>query len=184
MKPATTLVRVTAASDALDRLTALVPDFPEPGVLFRDLTPVLADAAALRAVATELAEVAAGDYDAIAGVEARGFALAAAAAALSSTGLVLIRKAGKLPRPTYHREYDLEYGRAALELHRDELPAGSRVLLVDDVLATGGTLVAALALLSEAEIEVVGISVALELSALGGRARLADRDVHALRQIE
>jgi adenine phosphoribosyltransferase len=177
---------MTAASDALDRLTAIVPDFPEPGVLFRDLTPVLADPAALRLVATELAQPPEGvdGYDAIVGVEARGFALAAAAAALTGRGLVLIRKAGKLPRPTYRRDYELEYGRASLELHRDELPAGSRVLLIDDVLATGGTLVAALALLSEARIEVVGISVALELSALGGRARLDGHRVHALRQVD
>lgn len=175
-----TLVPMTAARESLDRLTALVPDFPEPGVLFRDLTPVLADPAALRAVAIELAEAADG-YDAIAGIEARGFALAAAAAALRGTGLVLIRKAGKLPRPTYHRAYDLEYGADALELHRGELPRGSRVLVVDDVLATGGTLVAALALLKEAGIEVVGISVALELAALGGRERLSGHAVHAIR---
>jgi adenine phosphoribosyltransferase len=177
---APTLVRVTAASDALDRLTAIVPDFPEPGIVFRDLTPVLADASALHAVASELAEVAAGDYTAIAGVEARGFALAAAAAAVSGTGLVLIRKAGKLPRPVYRREYALEYGTAALELHRDELPAGSRVLLVDDVLATGGTLGAALGLLADAGVEVAGISVALELAALGGRGRLGRDDVHTI----
>jgi adenine phosphoribosyltransferase len=174
------LDRVSAASDALDRLIATVPDFPEPGILFRDLTPVLADPDALHAVATELAESARGPYDAIAGVEARGFALAAAAAAVSGTGLVLIRKAGKLPRPVFRREYALEYGTAALELHRDELPRGSRVLLVDDVLATGGTLEAALALLADAGLEVAGVSVALELPALGGRARLAGRDIHAI----
>jgi adenine phosphoribosyltransferase len=174
---------VTAASDALDRLTAIVPDFPEPGIVFRDLTPVLADAAALHDVAAELAAAADGPCDAIAGVEARGFALAAAAAAVSGTGLVLIRKAGKLPRPVFRREYALEYGTAELELHRDELPAGSRVLLVDDVLATGGTLGAALGLLTEAGIEVAGVAVALELAALGGRARLAPHAVHAIRTV-
>jgi adenine phosphoribosyltransferase len=174
---------VTAASDALDRLTAIVPVFPEPGIVFRDLTPVLADAAALHDVAAELAAAADGPCDAIAGVEARGFALAAAAAAVSGTGLVLIRKAGKLPRPVFRREYALEYGTAELELHRDELPAGSRVLLVDDVLATGGTLGAALGLLTEAGIEVAGVAVALELAALGGRARLAPHAVHAIRTV-
>jgi adenine phosphoribosyltransferase len=171
---------MSAASEALHRLLATVPDFPEPGILFRDLTPVLADPDALRAVATELAPSASGAVDAIAGVEARGFALAAAAAAVSRTGLVLIRKAGKLPRPVFRREYELEYGTAALELHRDELPPGSRVLLVDDVLATGGTLEAALGLLADARLEVAGVSVALELAALGGRARLAGRDIHAI----
>lgn len=183
MRPLT-LGRVTAASDALDRLTALVPDFPEAGVLFRDLTPVLADAAALHAVAAELAAAADEPYDAIAGVEARGFALAAAAAAVAGSGLVLIRKAGKLPRPVLRREYALEYGTAALELHRDELPAGSRVLLVDDVLATGGTLEAALGLLGEAGLGVAGVAVALELAALGGRARLAGHRVHAISTVE
>lgn len=180
---ALTLGRVTAASDALDRLTVLVPDFPEPGVLFRDLRPVLADPAALHAVAEELAESAEEAYDAIAGVEARGFALAAAAAAVVGSGLVLIRKAGKLPRPVLRREYALEYGTAALELHRDELPAGSRVLLVDDVLATGGTLEAALGLLGDAGLEVAGVSVAVELAALGGRSRLAGHRVHAIRTV-
>jgi adenine phosphoribosyltransferase len=179
-----TLSRVTSASDALDRLTALVPGFPEPGVLFRDLTPVLADADALHAVAAELAASAEEPYDAIAGVEARGFALAAAAAAVAGSGLVLIRKAGKLPRPVFRREYALEYGTAALELHRDELPAGSRVLLVDDVLATGGTLEAALGLLADASLEVAGVSVALELAALGGRARLGRADVRAISVVE
>jgi adenine phosphoribosyltransferase len=175
---------VTAASEILERLTASVPDFPEAGVVFRDLTPVLADADALRVVAGALADAADGPIDAIAGVEARGFALAAAAAALRGTGLVLIRKAGKLPRPTFRRAYALEYGTAELELHRDELPAGSRVLLVDDVLATGGTLEAALGLLADAELEVAGVSVALELPALGGRARLGRDDVTALLRVE
>ncbi len=163
---------VNAATEALERLTAIVPDFPEPGILFRDLTPVFADGPALHAVATELVAPHAGGFDAVVGVEARGFVLAAAAAALSGTGLVLVRKAGKLPRPTLRREYDLEYGTAVLELHRDELAAGTRVLLVDDVLATDGTLQAALSLLAEAGIRVVGAAVAVELEALGGRARL------------
>lgn len=180
---APTLVRVTAAREALDRLTGIVPDFPEPGIAFRDLTPVLADADALHHVAAELAAAADGPCDAIAGVEARGFALAAAAAAVSGTGLLLIRKAGRLPRSTYRRSYELEYGTAELELHRDELPAGSRVLLVDDVLATGGTLGAALGLLTDAGIEIAGVAVALELAGVGGRARLAPHAVHAIQTV-
>ena len=171
------------ATEALDRLTAIVPDFPEPGILFRDLTPVFADGDALRAVAAALVAPYAGGFDVVVGVEARGFVLAAAAAALSGSGLVLIRKAGKLPRPTLHRDYDLEYGTAALELHRDELAAGSRVLLVDDVLATGGTLEAALSLLAEAGLDVVGVAVALELVGLGGRARLGGLPFTVLQQV-
>ena len=171
------------ATEALDRLTAIVPDFPEPGILFRDLTPVFADGQALRAVASALVAPHVGEFDVIVGVEARGFVLAAAAAALNGSGLVLIRKAGKLPRPTLHREYDLEYGTAALELHRDELVAGSRVLLVDDVLATGGTLEAALSLLAEAGLDVVGVAVALELDGLGGRERLGALPFTALQRV-
>lgn len=170
---------MSAARAALERLTTTVPDFPAPGVLFRDLTPVLADGAALGAVATELVEGAA-PFDAIAGVEARGFVLAAAAAALAGTGVVLVRKAGKLPRPRFSAGYELEYGTAELQLSGDELPAGSRVLLVDDVLATGGTLAAAAELLARSDYRVVGAAVAVELPALGGRARLGDLALRAL----
>ena len=165
---------MTTASDALDRLTAIVPDFPSPGIVFRDLTPVFADAAALRLVIDELIAPFAGGYDVIAGVEARGFVLAAAAAVVAGTGVVMIRKAGKLPRPTVSREYALEYGTATLELHTDELPDGTRVLLVDDVLATGGTLEASLGLLADAGLVAAGVSVVIELEALNGRPRIGD----------
>lgn len=172
----------TAAS-ALERLTAIVPDFPAPGIVFRDLTPVFADAAALRLVIDELIAPFAGSYDVIAGVEARGFVLAAAAAVVADTGVVMIRKAGKLPRPTFSREYALEYGTATLELHADELPAGTRVLLLDDVLATGGTLEASLGLLGDAGLVAAGVSVVLELDALHGRARLGDVPFAALQRV-
>lgn len=179
--------RVTAAPEpaaaALDRLTAVIPDFPEPGILFRDLTPVFADAAALRTVIDELIAPFAGSFEVIAGVEARGFVLAAAAALEARTGVVMIRKAGKLPRPTVSREYALEYGTATLELHRDELPAGTRVLLVDDVLATGGTLEASLGLLADAGLVAAGVSVVLELPGLNGRARLGDVPFATLQRV-
>lgn len=170
---------MSAAEEALRRLTATVPDFPQPGVLFRDLTPVLADAEGLRAVAEGLVE-GAEPFDAIAGIEARGFVLAAAAAVLAGTGVVLVRKAGKLPRPRFRESYQLEYGTAELELSGTELPPGSRVLLVDDVLATGGTLRAATDLLARSEYLVVGAAVAVELPALGGRSRLGELAVRAL----
>jgi len=162
------------AAAALDRLTAVIPDFPSPGIVFRDLTPVFADAAALRLVIDELIAPFAGTFDVVAGVEARGFVLAAAAAVIADTGVVMIRKAGKLPRETVSREYALEYGTAILELHTDELPPGTRVLLVDDVLATGGTLEASLGLLGDAGLVAAGVSVVLELEALNGRPRIGD----------
>ncbi len=173
----------TPASTALANLTAVVADFPSPGILFRDLTPVFADASALRAVIGELLEPYAGSFDVVAGVEARGFVLAAAAAVLAGTGVVMIRKAGKLPRAAVSRDYALEYGNATLELHREEVPGGTRVLLVDDVLATGGTLEASLGLLSDAGLVAAGISVVLELEALGGRARLGAVPFHALQRV-
>jgi adenine phosphoribosyltransferase len=171
------------ASDALDRLTAVIPNFPSAGIVFRDLTPVFADAAALRLVIEELIAPFAGTFDVIAGVEARGFVLAAAAAVIADTGVVMIRKAGKLPRATVSREYELEYGSATLELHADELPAGTRVLLLDDVLATGGTLQASLGLLGDAGLIAAGVSVVLELEALHGRVRLTDVPFHAIQLV-
>jgi adenine phosphoribosyltransferase len=170
------------AAEALTRLVVTVPDFPQAGILFRDLTPVLADPAALRAVADELVADA-GAVDAVVGIEARGFVLAAAAAVAGGTGVALVRKAGKLPRPRFRREYALEYGTATLEFDGAGLAPGARVLLVDDVLATGGTLAAALELLVEAGLEVVGVAVALELTELDGRARLGDVPARAISAI-
>jgi len=169
----------TPVADLVASLLLTVPDFPEPGILFRDLTPVLADGPALRAVVDDLV-AAGGPVDAVAGVEARGFLLAAAAAYASGVGTLAVRKAGKLPGEVLRESYDLEYGQAAIELHPGQLPAGSRVLLLDDVLATGGTLEAAARLLERAGYEVAGIGVVLEIAGLGGRARLAGRDVHAI----
>ena len=169
---------MSSAAEAIERLTVLVPDFPQPGIVFRDLSPVFADGAALRAVTDALLEPFAGRIDAVAGVEARGFVLAAAAAYALGVGTLLIRKAGKLPRAVLAESYSLEYGTAELEVHADELPAGSRVLVLDDVLATGGTLTAATTLVERAGWSVAGIGVVLEIGQLGGRAGLGD--VHAL----
>jgi len=169
-----------AAAHAIDELTVLVPDFPSPGIVFRDLTPVFADGDALRLVIDALIEPFAGRVDVVAGVEARGFVLAAAAAYALGTGMLVVRKAGKLPREVISQEYELEYGTATLELQPADLPHGTRVLLLDDVLATGGTLFAAASLIERAGWQLAGIGVVLELDGLGGRERLAGREVTAL----
>ena len=169
----------------LARVAALVrdvPDYPSPGVLFRDITPVLADAEAFAAVATELASLV-GDAEIVAGVEARGFLLGAAVAVIAGTGLVPVRKAGKLPRVAASQTYDLEYGTATLELPADTVAPGAKVFIVDDVLATGGTAAAAYALLADVGADVTGFAVLLELAALGGRDRLEPIPVHALLRV-
>jgi adenine phosphoribosyltransferase len=169
-----------------DDLTALlvslirkVPDFPRPGVLFWDLTPVFADAAAFAAVVDAFI-VPTLQVDVVVGVEARGFLLGAAVAYALGTGVVGVRKPGKLP-VVYDREgYALEYGVASLELAPGVLRPGQRALVVDDVLATGGTAAAACALIERAGATVSGIAVLLEIVSLHGRDRLAGRWLHAL----
>ncbi len=174
---------MTDAAAHLEALTRTIPDFPEPGILFRDLTPVFADAEAFAVVSDALVAPFAGEYDVVAGVEARGFALAAASAARSGHGLLLIRKAGKLPGETLTESYALEYGEASLQVHAGQLPAGTRVLLVDDVLATGGTLAASHRLIERAGWQLAGTAVVLELSGLGGRERLLPAEVRALQLV-
>ncbi|WP_417563067.1 adenine phosphoribosyltransferase [Microbacterium sp.] len=166
--------------DDLQRAQSLIrsiADYPEPGVLFRDITPLLADATALRATIDAMLAPFAGTFDVVAGIEARGFLLAGAAAIAAGVGLIPIRKAGKLPRPAASVDYALEYGTATIEAH-DDIRPGMRVLLIDDVLATGGTLQAAHTLVAELGGTVVGTTVLMELEALGGRALIGD--VHAL----
>ena len=161
----------------IDRLCAKVPDHPEPGVLFRDLTPLFADGAGLRRTVDALAEAFRGQYDCVAGVEARGFMIAAAVAYASGTGIIPVRKEGKLPRETYSQRYQLEYGTATLEIHTDDMPRGSRVLVLDDVLATGGTAAAAVSLLERAGAAVVGIEFLLEVGFLEGRRLMEGHEV-------
>jgi adenine phosphoribosyltransferase len=163
--------------DAVGEVTRLVvdvPDFPEPGVVFKDLTPVLADHQALSAVVAALAVPGLDDggglaVDKVAGIEARGFALGAPVALALGVGFVPVRKAGKLPRETHTVTYELEYGEAAVEVHHDAFAPGERVLLVDDVLATGGTMAAARDLVLACGAVPVAAAVVLELSFLPGR---------------
>lgn len=169
--------------ELLDRLCAIVPDYPQPGVSFKDLTPAFADANGLHRMIDGIIAPFAGTFDVVAGVEARGFVLAAAAAYASGKGMVTIRKKGKLPRPVHAEQYTLEYGTATLELHRDDVRPGTRVLLLDDVLATGGTINSAVALLTRAQAEIVGIGVVLELEELRGRNRLQDYHVESLQLV-
>ncbi|MFI7599671.1 adenine phosphoribosyltransferase [Actinoplanes sp. NPDC049681] len=158
-----------------------VPDFPKPGIAFKDLTPLFADGPAFREVVEGIvAHHGADSFDVVAGIEARGFVLAAAIAYATGTGVVPIRKAGKLPRETFSASYALEYGEATLEVHRDAFGAGQRVLVVDDVLATGGTAGAALDLVERAGGAIAGFTVVMELGFLKGRERLESRPVHAL----
>ncbi|MBA2389345.1 MAG: adenine phosphoribosyltransferase [Geodermatophilaceae bacterium] len=162
------------------RLIREVPDFPIPGVLFQDAMPVFADAAMLAAVVDRVvASHPPQGFDLVAGIEARGFLLAAPVAYAAGRGVVAIRKTGKLPGPCRAESYDLEYGVGVLELQRAALSRGQRVLLVDDVLATGGTLGAATALIEAAGAVVAGVAVLIELSGLAGRDRLGV-DVTAL----
>lgn len=171
---------VETAGGAITRLSRVVADFPAPGITFRDLTPVFADGAALRLVTDALVAPFDGQFDVIAGVEARGFVLAASAAYATGHGVVMIRKPGKLPRAVLSEDYDLEYGSATLQVHPDELPKGARVLLLDDVLATGGTLAASCTLIERAGWVVAGIGVVLELKALHGADRLHGRQIETL----
>ncbi len=158
-----------------------VPDFPKPGVVFKDITPVLGTPRAFEAVVGAMA----GPFDAaavdkVAGIEARGFILATPVADRLDAGFIPIRKPGKLPWSVVREEYDLEYGTDALEVHEDAVAKGDRVLLVDDVIATGGTAAAAARLLDRIGAEVVGMTVFVELGFLDGRSRLDSIPFHSL----
>ena len=156
-----------------------VPDYPKPGVLFKDITPLLGNAEAFGDVIEAMAAVF-GPVDTVVGIEARGFILAAPVAYEIRAGFVPVRKQGKLPSATFAQEYDLEYGSAVLEVHQDAFQPGMRVLIVDDVLATGGTARATASLIQRAGAQVVGVAVLMELSFLKGREAIGDLEVRSL----
>jgi len=162
-----------------------IPDYPLAGVVFKDITPLLADHSGFTHVVEALADTgrdAEGRplVDKVVGIEARGFILAAPVALALGAGFVPVRKAGKLPAATYQESYELEYGKATIEVHQDAFQPGDRVLVVDDVLATGGTVEACLRLIRRCEATIVGTTVLIELSFLPGRERLAGEQVAAL----
>jgi adenine phosphoribosyltransferase len=173
-----------AATDTNERLRALIrdiPDFPQPGIVFKDITPLMADREALALAVRSLAEYARPlSVDCVVAAEARGFLLGPALALELDAGFALARKPGKLPYETVSAEYLLEYGEGVLELHTDAVAAGRRVLVHDDLLATGGTAATLCELVEELGGEVVGCGFLIELAFLGGRERLAGREVHAL----
>ena len=158
-----------------------VPDFPKPGILFRDLTPLLADPKALRAAVDAVAEPFRADgVEQVIGIESRGFILGAPVALALGSGLVIVRKEGKLPGRTTRVTYELEYGTDTLEMHEDAIEPGQRVLVVDDLVATGGTAAAAVRLARQAGADVVGCAFLMELTALGGRKLLEVDRVHCV----
>jgi adenine phosphoribosyltransferase len=181
---------VLAVADREHLLTRIrdIPDWPEPGVVFKDITPLLLDHHAFAIVIAALAatgfdEAGAPRVDTVVGIEARGFILAAPVAHVLGVGLVPIRKQGKLPYRTRSASYALEYGQATIEVHDDAFTAGDRVLIVDDVLATGGTVEAAVGLVTGAGAEVVAVTVLMELGFLSARDRLGGLDLRALLRV-
>jgi len=161
----------------------VIPDFPQPGISFKDITTLLRDGEALRETVKRLAEHFKGtEVDMIVGVESRGFILGAPLAYEMGLGFTLIRKPGKLPGQVLSVEYDLEYGTDSLEIHADAFPPGTRVLVVDDLLATGGTIAAAIELIKKLSGQVVGLAFLIELAYLNGRERLSEYDIVSLVQ--
>lgn len=158
-----------------------VPDFPEPGIAFKDITPILGDAALFKSSLELLAETA-GDskIDKVVGIDARGFIFAAGVANLLGTGFVPVRKKGKLPWTTHKMAYALEYGEDSVEIHVDAIKPGEKVLLVDDLLATGGTAAASIKLLKALDADIVSASFLIELTALQGRGKLQTPNIQSL----
>src|SRR5690242_21364059 len=169
----------------LKRLIREIPDFPKKGILFRDITPLLANASGIALAVELLANPFRGkNIDLVVGAESRGFIFGTAVACCLSAGFVLVRKPGKLPHKKVSKTYDLEYGKDTLEMHADAIVAGQRVLVVDDVLATGGTMKACCDLVRQLGGTVAGVAVLIELADLCGRDKLREYDVHAVLQYE
>ena len=169
---------------ALDRLIRVIPDWPSQGVTFQDLTGVLADAQGLREVSQELAlPYSHQGIDVVAGMEARGFIVGAAVARQLDVGFIALRKAGKLPGIVHSATYALEYGTATLQVHQEDVKPGMKVLIIDDVLATGGTARAAAQLIESGGAEVVGFGFILTLDFLGGVEKISNYPIHTLRTI-
>ena len=164
----------------LRRFIRDIPDFPKPGILFRDITPLLADGRALRWTIDQLGERYRGTVDMVLGIESRGFIIGSALAYALGDGIAIVRKPGKLPSETFSADYALEYGTDKLEIHRDAFGEKARVLIVDDLLATGGTAAAAVQLVERLDGEIVECAFIIELGFLKGRDRLAPRPVFSL----
>jgi adenine phosphoribosyltransferase len=174
---------VAVMLDTLKTKIRDIPDFPQAGIVFKDITPLLGEPQAFNLVINLFANRYIGQrIDRIVGVEARGFILGAALAYKLNTGLILVRKPGKLPAATLKAAYELEYGADQLEIHRDALQPGSRVVLIDDVLATGGTIRAAIHLVNGLQCEIVELAFLIELSALNGRRHLTGQPIFSLLQ--
>ncbi|MBM3838650.1 MAG: adenine phosphoribosyltransferase [Verrucomicrobia bacterium] len=170
-----------ATLDELTRAIRNVPDFPKPGIQFKDITPVLADARLFSGCIDRLTDnLKPGAIDSVVGIDARGFIFAAAAALQLNAGFVPVRKKGKLPFQTHEQSYDLEYGSNTVAIHVDAIKPGSRVVLIDDLLATGGTASAAAALLRKLEAEIVSVTFFIELAFLHGREKLKGFPVRSL----
>jgi adenine phosphoribosyltransferase len=169
------------STDLLRSLIRDVPDFPKPGIMFKDITPLLRDPQGLDASVMMLAEpFRDAGVTQVAGIESRGFIFASCVARILGAGFIPIRKPGKLPWAKRSHEYELEYGKDKIEIHDDALSPGDRVLIIDDVLATGGTLAAAIALVREFDANLVGAATVIELSFLDGRRKLADVNFHSV----
>ncbi len=169
-------------SDELKKLIRDIPDFPKPGIIFRDITPLIGDARGFAAVVDQLAAPFLGALDVVMGIESRGFIVGAPVAYRLGVGLTIARKPGKLPFHTVGESYDLEYGSAELQMHQDGIASHARVLIVDDLLATGGTAEAALRLVRKVGGQIVGCAFIVELRELKGRERLAPTNCFSLVQ--
>jgi adenine phosphoribosyltransferase len=175
------MIQAPPTPSELESAIRNIPDFPKPGIQFKDITPVLADARLFSGSIDLLIDgFKPGSVDAVVGIDARGFIFAAAAAVKLEAGFVPVRKKGKLPYRTHEQAYDLEYGEATVAMHIDALKPGSRVLLIDDLLATGGTAAAAAALVQRLGAEILEISFLIELSFLGGRNKLKQFPLRSL----